>query len=182
MRSSKISPIIQLALLLLAPSSHLLAQDVPSANAESEPAVTESVSSDVAARRDAAIEKARAGNKTLIILKTSCVRYAGTDSRIEARVNTPDGYSGWVELDNAGNDRERCDEDYYYVTFPPQSGTVLHLRTNSSLAGPAWRLSWAEVHAPSGFKSKKVWDIWIGDRKHRGKWCVYENAVPQNCF
>jgi hypothetical protein len=174
-------PALVLTLLLLNISSPLQAAELTAAaeapgarSAEPDPARS--------IRRQAAIEKARDNKKHLIILKTSCVRYAGTDSRIEARVNKSDGnYSGWVELDNSGNDRERCDEDYYYVTFPAQAGSILHLRTNSRGIGPAWKLLRAEVHSPYTIDTNKSWDIWIGDRKWRGDWCVYEDGVPYNC-
>jgi hypothetical protein len=127
-------------------------------------------------------QHARSGGKTLIILQTSCDRYSGTDATIQARVNASGGgYTNWVTLDNAGNDRERCDEDDYYVTFPAGSGSVLHLRTDSWGAGPSWKLAWASVYPPSGPSTKKIWNIWLGDRHHRGTWCVYEDTVPYNC-
>jgi hypothetical protein len=172
-------PALVLAVLLLNISSPLRAAELTAAapgarSAEPDPARS--------TRRQAAIEKARNSKKHLIILKTSCVGYAGTDSRIEARVNTSDGYSDWVKLDNSGNDRERCDEDHYEVTFPAQAGSILHLRTNSRGIGPSWKLQRAEVHSPYTIDTDEAWEIWIGDGKWRGEWCVYENGVPYNCM
>ncbi len=128
-------------------------------------------------------EQARSGGKTLIILRTSCDQSSGTDATIQARVNVaaPTPLSNWVTLDNAGNDRERCDENHYYVTFPANSGNVLHLRTDSWGAGPGWKLAWAAVYPPAGSSKKKTWNIWMGSRKHRGEWCIYEDTVPYNC-
>ena len=144
----------------------------------------ESPSAANTAKLEAAQQQARAGNKTLIVLYTSCDRYSGTDSNVQARVNASGGGStSWVTLDNAGNDRQRCDKDYYYVTFPPGSGSVLHLRTDSRLAGPSWKLARADVYPASQDKapSQKNWGIWLGDRKYRGTWCEYHDTATHNC-
>ncbi|MEA2559747.1 MAG: hypothetical protein QOH06_1251 [Acidobacteriota bacterium] len=120
----------------------------------------------------------RAG-KSLIILKTADVYQAGTDSSIQARLRETDP---WITLDNPGNDRERGDEDYYWVQFPPAVlGTNLYLRTNSRGVAPSWKVSWVEVNHPQGPKEKKVWNMWLGSGSRRGTWCDYTQQGPISC-
>jgi hypothetical protein len=132
---------------------------------------------------ETARQTARSGGKTLIILKTSCDWRAGTDANIQVQVNDSNGYTNWVTLDNQGNDRERCDEDYYYVTFPNDAGSVARLRTDSRRAAPSWKLHSVSVYPanPAIPDRKRVWDIWLGDPKHRGTWCEYQDGVAANC-
>ena len=132
---------------------------------------------------EAARQAAKKSGKTLIILKTSCDKKAGTDANIQVQVNDSNGYTGWVTLDNKGNDRERCDEDYYYVTFPHDAGSVARLRTDSRGAGPSWKLQSVSVYPanPAYPIRQRVWNSWLGDRKHRGDWCEYQDGVPANC-
>jgi hypothetical protein len=132
----------------------------------------------------AAQETAKKQGKTLIILKTSCTKKAGTDSEIQVQVNNGNnGNTDWVSLDNSGNDRERCDEDYYYVTFPHDAGSVVRLRTNSRGAGPSWKLEKVSIYPANPTKEPRetIWNIWLGDNKHRGTWCAYEGAVAAGC-
>lgn len=117
--------------------------------------------------------------KSLITLKTADVFHAGTDSWIQARLNPEDP---WITLDNAGNDRERDDEDFYWVQFPPgRTGTYLYLRTNSRGVGPSWKLSWVEVAHPNGPKQKTIWNQWLGSTSKRGTWCEYTSQGPIPC-
>lgn len=116
--------------------------------------------------------------KSLITLKTADVFQAGTDSWIQARLDPEDP---WITLDNSGNDRERGDQDHYWVTFPAgRTGTNLYLRTNSRGVGPGWRVSWVEVAHPNGPKQKRVWDQWVGSTSRRGVWCeyTYQGSIP----
>jgi hypothetical protein len=136
------------------------------------------------AKLKAAREKAKQQNKTLIVIKTSCAKHAGTDSTIQVQVNrasTP--HTDWVSLNTHWGDMERCDENYYYVTFPHDAGSVLRLRTNSQGIGPSWKLERIAVYPanPQYEPREKIWNIWLGDNKHRGSWCAYEDAVAADC-
>jgi hypothetical protein len=141
------------------------------------------VGADGGSKLEAARQAAKSGGKTLIVLKTSCDKRAGTDANIQVQVNDNNGYTNWVTLDNQGNDRERCDEDYYYVTFPHDAGSVARLRTDSRGAGPSWKLYSVSVYpANTAFPERKlIWNTWLGDRKHRGTWCEYQDGISSNC-
>ncbi|MEU3643721.1 PLAT/LH2 domain-containing protein [Lentzea sp. NPDC034063] len=52
-----------------------------------------------------------------IEVQTCDVPDAGTDSRVEARINGSTSSSGWINLDNPGDDRERGDRDVYDRTL-----------------------------------------------------------------
>jgi hypothetical protein len=131
----------------------------------------------------------------LIVLKTSCDFFSGvgTDADIQARLpaegpsepieGSPEedsGFTNWVTLDdpNDFNDRERCDENYYKVTFAykvnPSGLTGLRLRTNSENPGSPWKLSTAEVAIPNQGKKTVIWNKWLGNKKNKGKWCEYD--------
>ena len=124
----------------------------------------------------------------VIILKTACQSKAGTNSTIQAQLSKEGGgYTNWVTLDSLGGKLEKCDEDYYKVTFSDVVTLInspdvenLRLRTNSSGIAPSWKLAWAEVSVP-GYKEKKIWNIWLGDNKNEGKWCVYVSKGLVNC-
>jgi hypothetical protein len=119
----------------------------------------------------------------IIILKTACETRAGTNSNIQAQLaKKGGGYTNWVTLDNSGNDRKKCAEDYYKVTFSDAIAGVenLRLRTDSSGTAPGWKLAWTEVSIP-GKKEKKSWNMWLGDKKYEDQWCVYVSTGPINC-
>jgi hypothetical protein len=118
-----------------------------------------------------------------IILKTACQNLAGTNSNIQAQLpKQGGGNTNWVTLDNPGNDRKKCAEDSYTVTFSdPIAGVEnLRLRTDSSGASPSWKLAWTEVSIP-GTKQKKIWNRWLGANKYKGQWCVYTSNGADNC-
>ena len=122
----------------------------------------------------------------LIVLKTSCDFFSGvgTDADIQARLPAEEpseggkGFTNWVTLDDPNDisDRERCDENYYNVTFAynvnPNGITGLRLRTNSDYPGSSWKLSTAQVAIP-GKKETVIWNKWLGGKKYKGKWCEY---------
>lgn len=141
------------------------------------------VGADSGSKLEIARQTAKESGKTLIILKTSCDNDAGTDANIQVQVNNDNGYTDWVTLDNKGSDRERCDEDYYYVTFPHDAGSVARLRTDSRGVAPSWKLEWVAVYpANPGFPDRKrIWNTWLGDRKHRRVWCEYQDGLSSNC-
>ena len=117
--------------------------------------------------------------KTLIILKTSCDKRSGTDANIQVQVNNNKGYTDRVTLDHKGDDRERCNEDYYYVTFPHDAGSIARLRTDSWGAGPSWKLQSVAVYPanPAYPDRQIIWNTWLGDRKHRSIWCEYQDGT-----
>jgi len=122
----------------------------------------------------------------LIYLKTSCNFFSGvgTDADIQARLPAVgsgegnNGFTNWVTLNDPNdiNDRERCDGNYYTVTFAynvnPSGLQNLRLRTNSDNPGSAWKLSNVEVSVP-GEKAPVIWNKWLGGKKYKGKWCEY---------
>lgn len=119
----------------------------------------------------------------VIILKTACEEDAGTNSNIQAKLGSlanQDGYTtNWVTLNNPGNDRTRCAEDYYKVTFSDAISGVrkLKLRTDSAGLAPSWKLAWVEVAIP-GQKQRTSWNIWLGGKKQKGQWSEYILDVP----
>jgi hypothetical protein len=127
----------------------------------------------------------------IIILKTACEKDAETTSNIQAQISkAKGGYTNWVTLDNSGNDRKKCAEDYYNVNFSDEVTLFdtnelplvenLRLRTDSKYPGRSWKLAWAEVSIP-GKKERKTWNIWLGDKKYKDQWCVYVSQGPIDC-
>jgi hypothetical protein len=125
----------------------------------------------------------------LIILKTACESKAGTNSTIQAQLpKKGGGYTNWVTLGDPGGKLEKCDEDYYEVTFSDvvtldnsPNAENLRLRTNSRGLAPSWKLAWTEVSIGNFNKDKRTWNIWLGDKKNKGEWCVYNSKGLVNC-
>ncbi len=125
----------------------------------------------------------------LIILKTACKFRAGTNSTIQAQLpKKGGGYTNWVTLGDPGGKLERCDEDYYEVTFSDvvtldnsPNAENLRLRTDSTGVAPSWKLAWTEVSIGNYNPDKRTWNIWLGDKKNEGEWCVYNSKGLVNC-
>lgn len=82
-----------------------------------------------------------------IEVRTCNVEDAGTDARVEIRLNG----SGWINLDNPGDDRERGKTDRYNFTLsdlgPITSADIAFDRRGDS---PNWCLEEVVVRGPGG--------------------------------
>jgi hypothetical protein len=84
-------------------------------------------------------------------MQTGNVEGAGTDSSVSIRFYGSIRTSPWVQLDNAGDDRERNQLDVYGPIYLSDLGSVNRIdiyydHTNSS---PDWYLAWVSVY-PTG--------------------------------
>lgn len=103
--------------------------------------------------------------------RTCNVEDAGTDSRVEARFNGTAGSSGWILLDNSGDDRERGRTDVYDKTLS-DLGTVtsvdIYFANNDD--SPHWCLEEVTVRTPNGLTTIHPYHNWL--RR------VYSKAAP----
>ena len=83
-----------------------------------------------------------------ILVKTGCLRNAGTDARVYINLKRP-GYAVSRELDNPHrNDFEICSLDGFPMEIPAAFGdqvTSIDIWHNNSGSTPGWYLEWVEV-------------------------------------
>jgi hypothetical protein len=114
--------------------------------------------------------QAAAGNYH-IESRTCNVEDAGTDSRVEVRLNGTATSSGWILLDNSGDDRERGRTDVYDKTLS-NLGTVtsvdIYFANNDD--SPHWCLEEFTVRTPTGVTTIHPFHNWLTR--------VYSKASP----
>ncbi|MFS8098723.1 hypothetical protein LFM09_16450 [Lentzea alba] len=97
-----------------------------------------------------------------IEVRTCNVEDAGTDSTVEARFNGTLASTGWVNLDNPGDDRERGRTDVYDKTFT-DLGTVtsidIYFANNDD--SPHWCLEEVTVRHPNGAVTIHPFHNWL---------------------
>jgi hypothetical protein len=114
--------------------------------------------------------QAAAGNYQ-IESRTCNVEDAGTDSRVEVRLNGTTTSTGWILLDNPGDDRERGRTDVYAKSLP-DVGTVtsvdIYFANNDD--SPHWCLEEFTVRTPNGVTTIHPFQNWLTR--------VYSKAAP----
>ena len=105
--------------------------------------------------------QAAAGNYHIEV-RTCDVKDAGTDSRVEARVNGSTTSSGWILLDNPGDDRERGRTDVYDKTLS-DLGTIssidIYFANNDD--SPHWCLEEITIRRPDGVTTIHPFHNWL---------------------
>lgn len=107
-----------------------------------------------------------------IRVKTGCVNYAGTNARVSIELFGAIRSSGVLNLDNSGDDREKCDLDVYQ--FGPMSdlGDLKSVAISHDNSGDdsGWFLDWVTVtnkrtHQTWNFPCGKWLATDVGDEK-----------------
>ena len=105
--------------------------------------------------------QAAAGNYHIEV-RTCDVEDAGTDSRVEARLNGSAGSSAWILLDNPGDDRERGRTDVYDKTLS-NLGSVnsidIYFANNDD--SPHWCLEEITIRRPDGVTTVHPFHNWL---------------------
>ncbi|MEV6239464.1 PLAT/LH2 domain-containing protein [Lentzea sp. NPDC051838] len=104
---------------------------------------------------------AAAGNYE-ISSRTCDVEDAGTDSRVEVRLNGTTTSTGWIVLDNPGDDRERGHTDVYAKTLPDVgfvTSVDIYFANNDD--SPHWCLEEFTVRTPNGVTSIHPFHNWL---------------------
>jgi hypothetical protein len=105
--------------------------------------------------------QAAAGNYHIEV-RTCNVEDAGTDSRVEARLNGTTASSGWTLLDNPGDDRKRGRTDVYDKTLT-DLGTVtsvdIYFANNND--SPHWCLEEITIRRPDGVTTIHPFHNWL---------------------
>jgi len=105
-----------------------------------------------------------------IYVKTGNVGDAGTDADVYIRLIGSAGTTGYIELDNPGDDRKRNQIDTYGPMPLSDLGTLREVRIAFEPEGgsPDWYLDWVKVDSSSGRSDLFPCYCWIsGDSNTR---------------